>query len=54
MRVGYGWAGSGERMIECRRGLTAVRVVRGLKVEREREFRVLRRKEIEKKKINQR
>ena len=36
MRVRYGWAGSGERMIECRGGLTAVRVVRGLKVERER------------------
>ena len=36
VRVGYGWAGSGERMIECRGGLTAVRVVRGLKVERER------------------
>ena len=35
MRVGYGWAGNGERMIECRGGLTAVRVKRGLKVERE-------------------
>ena len=36
MRVRYEWAGSGERMVECRGGLTAVRVVRGLKVERER------------------